>query len=386
MPHSSDVSPPLPQELLDAILSAPFLYLATVLNTAAPAGAAAAAGPASAAAAAAPALPAAPPTPHLSLMCFTPLLQPSGQLQLVITTRRDTQKFEALLACPHVSLLLHDPAVALGISMAGTARACAAGSEEEQALRALHVARNPRYRQFMEGAEYAVIAVHVAGVRVSDVKDAVRSYSPGGSAPSAPAPAPPPPPPPPPPPLRLAVGSTNATKLAAAEQGFAALLQRRAGQRLEVRGVAAASGVAAQPMGDAQTRLGARNRALGALAAAGGCDYALGLEGGCSEEHGELVCFAWVCVVRAGGGPGAPQREACARSASFALPRAVAGLVRGGMELGAADDAVFGRTGSKHGEGAVGLLTRGAITRTSYYAHAVTCALVPFISAEHFEE
>jgi hypothetical protein len=120
MPHSSEVSPPLPQELLDAILSAPFLYLATVLNAAAPAGGGAA-GPAAAAS-----LPAAPPTPHLSLMCFTPLLQPSGQLQVVITTRRDTQKFEALLACPHVSLLLHDPAVALGISMAGTARACAA--------------------------------------------------------------------------------------------------------------------------------------------------------------------------------------------------------------------------------------------------------------------
>jgi inosine/xanthosine triphosphatase len=181
------------------------------------------------------------------------------------------------------------------------------------------------------------------------------------------------------------VGSTNATKLAAAEQGFAAL-PRPAGQALEVAAVAAASGVAAQPMGDAETRQGARSRALGALAGSPACDFAIGLEGGCSEEFGELVCFAWVCVVRAPRGGGAQAaRESYARTASFALPRAVAELVRGGMELGAADDAVFSRVGSKHGEGAVGLLTRGAITRTSYYAHAVTCALVPFISAEHYE-
>jgi inosine/xanthosine triphosphatase len=178
------------------------------------------------------------------------------------------------------------------------------------------------------------------------------------------------------------VGSANATKVAAAQQGFAAMLAPQ--QALHAQPcAAAASGVPPQPMGDAETRLGARNRALGALAAAaasGAVDFAVGIEGGCGEEFGELVCFAWVCVVGAAGG-----RESFARTASFALPRGVAELVRGGMELGAADDAVFGRVGSKHGEGAVGLLTRGAISRTAYYAHAVTLACVPFLSSQHFD-
>jgi non-canonical (house-cleaning) NTP pyrophosphatase len=142
-------------------------------------------------------------------------------------------------------------------------------------------------------------------------------------------------------------------------------------------------------MGDKETREGARNRALNAAAAfkaaaaaVGGAlaaaapDFALGLEGGCGEEYGELVCFAWVCVVSKCG------RESFARTASFALPREVAQLVRGGMELGLADDAVFKREGSKHHDGAVGLLTKGAISRTKYYAHAVTMAIIPFINSD----
>ena len=56
------------------------------------------------------------------------------------------------------------------------------------------------------------------------------------------------------------------------------------------------------------------------------------------QQRRQLECFAW-CVVRAPGG-------ACshARSASFALPPAIAEIIlEQGMELGAADVAVFGR-------------------------------------------
>ncbi|MDD5645622.1 MAG: DUF84 family protein, partial [Candidatus Bipolaricaulis sp.] len=60
------------------------------------------------------------------------------------------------------------------------------------------------------------------------------------------------------------------------------------------------------------------------------------------------------------------------------LPDAVAQLVRQGMELGAADDRVFGRMGSKLDQGAVGLLTGGIIDRTALYEHAVILALIPF--------
>jgi non-canonical (house-cleaning) NTP pyrophosphatase len=49
------------------------------------------------------------------------------------------------------------------------------------------------------------------------------------------------------------------------------------------------------------------------------------------------------------------------------------------MELGAADDKVFGRVDSKRESGSVGLLSGGLIDRASYYEHAMILALVPFM-------
>ena len=62
-------------------------------------------------------------------------------------------------------------------------------------------------------------------------------------------------------------------------------------------------------------------------------------------------------------------------------PSAAALILRDGMELGDANDLVFGRVNSKHGEGAVGILTGGRIDRAAFYAPAVTMAMVRFINA-----
>lgn len=185
----------------------------------------------------------------------------------------------------------------------------------------------------------------------------------------------------PPPPQTVAVGSTNRVKVDAARAAFARAFPSAA---FTFAGYAADSGVSAQPMGDAETRAGALNRARAAAAAhaaaAGGsrARFAVGLEGGCGEEFGVLSCFAWMCVLGPSG------EESFSRTGTFALPPAVAALVRAGVELGEADDRVFGRVGSKAQDGAVGLLTKGAITRTAYYEHALVLALAPYISAEHY--
>jgi hypothetical protein len=149
-----------------------------------------------------------------------------------------------------------------------------------------------------------------------------------------------------------------------------------------------------------------------------------------------------VCALCRGG---ADATECRARSASFVLPAEIAELVRGGMELGDADDAVrvtsrlcmtrapslgsalgsagsykhpakvpgtawhftswgtstyftpprarflssesgvcraqvFKRFASGQGDGTVGRLTNGLISRTDYYAHTVALALVPLMS------
>ena len=198
------------------------------------------------------------------------------------------------------------------------------------------------------------------------------------------------------------VGSTNPVKVKATQQAFAKLFPQAS---LRVEGgkplclsvsvcvclclcrclclyvshagiaglpVAAPSGVRDQPMGDAEALAGARNRCRNAALRCPGADYYVGLEGGCEMVAGTMTCFAWMVVHSAGG------REGKAKTGTFDLPPAVAELVQGGMELGHANDQVFATKESKHGGGAVGLLTSGAVDRTAYYEQALLLALIPF--------
>ncbi len=138
-----------------------------------------------------------------------------------------------------------------------------------------------------------------------------------------------------------------------------------------LEGISVPSNVSDQPMTDEETLQGALNRAANIRAAHPTADYWVGIEGGCEEKHGELWTFAWVVVLQ-GGVSGK------ARTGAFMLPQEVANLVRSGVELGHADDQVFGRSNSKQTNGAVGLLTADLIDRQRYYEHAVVLALIPF--------
>ena len=136
-------------------------------------------------------------------------------------------------------------------------------------------------------------------------------------------------------------------------------------------GISVPSGVSDQPMTDTETLQGAFNRANNARTAHPDAHYWVGIEGGCEEKHGELWTFAWVVVLGAAS-------VGKARTGAFMLPLEVANLVCSGIELGIADDQVFGRSNSKQTNGAVGLLTADLINRQQYYEHAVVLALVPF--------
>lgn len=145
--------------------------------------------------------------------------------------------------------------------------------------------------------------------------------------------------------------------------------------RTELVGVAAASGVADQPWGEEQTRQGALNRALGALAAEPSAALAVGIEAGVLEEPGwPLWTFAWVVALDRSGKRGA------ARSATFGVPELLAGGVRAGLELGDALDAAYGLERAKDGPGAVGVLTGGLIDRPELYRAAVLLALLPWLA------
>lgn len=168
----------------------------------------------------------------------------------------------------------------------------------------------------------------------------------------------------------VAVGSRNPVKIATVRAVLAAIAPH-----VVVTGVEVPSGVPAQPFGDDETIRGAANRAQAALQRLG-ADLGIGLEGGCVEGPGGLRTCAWaVAIDRAG-------RSGTGGSLNMPLPPSVAALVRRGVELGAAIDELAGLENSKHGVGAVGVLTAGLIDRQRAYEPLVTYALAPFLAPE----
>ncbi len=168
---------------------------------------------------------------------------------------------------------------------------------------------------------------------------------------------------------RITVASQNPVKLNAA---LAAFQQMFPGRGFTVGGASVPSGVPDQPTSASETMEGARVRAENARAAKPASDYWVGIEGGIEDSPLGMTCFARVHVLGRDGITGLGQ------TAVFYLPREVAELVRGGLELGHADDRVFGRDNSKQANGAIGLLTDDLVHREAYYTHAVIMALVPF--------
>ncbi len=166
----------------------------------------------------------------------------------------------------------------------------------------------------------------------------------------------------------IVVASTNPVKIQAALDGFRRMFPD---EQFTAQGTAAASGVSDQPMSDAETLRGALNRVASARQILPNADYWIGLEGGVEDVEGELEAFAWIVIADR-------SRRGKSRTATFYLPEETARLVRQGIELGDADDQVFGRANSKQQNGSVGLLTGDAIDRTNYYAQAVVLALIPF--------
>lgn len=168
---------------------------------------------------------------------------------------------------------------------------------------------------------------------------------------------------------RVAVGSSNPVKIGAARS-----VVERLGGASELSSVAVASGVPDQPWGDDETIRGALARARAARAAAD-ADVGIGIEGGVVESaEGTVRTCAWAAAVTRDG------RESVGGSLAMTLPPRVAALVRGGMELGHAMDAVTGRHNVKQGPGAVGILTHGLVTRQQAYEAIVAYALAPLLA------
>jgi inosine/xanthosine triphosphatase len=172
--------------------------------------------------------------------------------------------------------------------------------------------------------------------------------------------------------LLIIVGSKNPVKIKCTDSAFHQAFE----ETFLIEGLNVGSDVSSQPVGDEETFRGARNRALNSKAVFPEADYWVGIEGGVEEVGEEMQAFAWVVIVDSAGKIGK------AKTATFFLPPAITALIKGGMELGDADDHFFEREQSKIGNGAVGILTKDLISRKDYYTPAVILALIPFMNPE----
>lgn len=164
--------------------------------------------------------------------------------------------------------------------------------------------------------------------------------------------------------MKIAIGSTNPTKTRAVESVLRVLFNA-----LEIISLEAASGIAAQPIGDQETRRGAFNRAQHVLNVTD-AEWGFGLEGGVIETEFGVMTNAW-CVIVARDG-----RVGVGGSANMLVPEIVAARVlRDGIELGDAMDEFANTAGVKRGKGAIGILTGGLLDRQGAYEYIVKLAL-----------
>ncbi|MDF2178382.1 inosine/xanthosine triphosphatase [Aliiglaciecola sp. CAU 1673] len=169
-------------------------------------------------------------------------------------------------------------------------------------------------------------------------------------------------------PLRVIVGSNNPVKIGAVATAFRTLFPDH---QVECAGMHAPSGVAAQPMNEEETRLGARNR-VHYCARQETADFYVALEGGVDRFDEGPATFAYA-VISDGN------RETIGRSASLPLPDIAYQALLAGEELGDVMDRLFGTHNIKQKGGAIGLLTNGHATRESIYAQTMLLAMAPFL-------
>lgn len=169
LPSTEEIRPPFPPEVVALLRSCALCYLSTVADG----------------------------SPHLSLMNFTYCQQ---EEKIIMSTRRDTLKFTALLSLPRVALLMHDfpdqhsnrtseekEGVQEGASSSSYGKTFSitlyGGVTEEtgadaERLRALHLERHgPSMQQFICGENVAIISVAVEKARICNDSDQVTEWN-----------------------------------------------------------------------------------------------------------------------------------------------------------------------------------------------------------------
>ncbi len=175
----------------------------------------------------------------------------------------------------------------------------------------------------------------------------------------------------------IAVGSTNSAKVEATRSAFGRWLGD-----VEVLAFDVDSDVPAQPVGD-EVFGGASARAraahLCALTSGVEPEYSVGIEAGI-VQMGTIWC-SWgaICIIDRRGVSGIGTTPA------FQLPRGIVKRLTSEGELGAVMVEVSGDAGIRQHRGAVGLFTKGLLSRQDLFESGILAALAPHLSPEWYE-
>ncbi|QUW22746.1 DUF84 family protein [Sporosarcina sp. Marseille-Q4063] len=155
------------------------------------------------------------------------------------------------------------------------------------------------------------------------------------------------------------IGTTNKAKLRACEE-----VLKEYYPQAEITGRSVSSDVSDQPFGDEETQEGALNRARKA-SDSGENAVGIGLEGGVRLINDQLYICNWGALHLPDG------TEFTAAGAQILLPVEIAREVQSGKELGPVVEDYFSKKNIRHNEGAIGILTNGAVSRTDLFAHVL---------------
>lgn len=180
--------------------------------------------------------------------------------------------------------------------------------------------------------------------------------------------------------IRLCVGSTNPVKVKAAKQAFVTVFPEH---QIDCVAMEAESGVSEQPMTEAETRLGAQNRAHYCAQNVNSnvsdkFDYFVAMEGGVDLLEEGAVSFSYVVILSLTG------VLLTGRSANLPLPTSIFKRLQNNEELGPVIDEVFNTSNIKQKGGAIGVLTNNAATRESIYTQALILALAPTLYPQYY--
>ncbi|GAA5190123.1 inosine/xanthosine triphosphatase [Ferrimonas gelatinilytica] len=175
---------------------------------------------------------------------------------------------------------------------------------------------------------------------------------------------------------QLAIASCNPVKIRAAQQALEAAF---GDHQWQLQPHAVPSGVAEQPLSEAETRQGAENRLAALRQAAPGADFYVAIEGGYDRIQGQPMTFAYIAISDG-------QRIQVGRSGTLPLPATIGRALEAGGELGPLIDRLFNDHNIKQKGGAIGVLTDHLVDRTGIYRDTLCLLLAPWLHPELYHQ